>query len=373
MQLSLTGSLPKMINPLLMAPKRLMQFVDTVLLALRKVSWTALLLTGLAVAIATTASSLLIPIKLVAVLVAAGGSSVGTAIVTLVIPKLTGIKLEQARNALREETSKHLTAETELAKHRKERIAYLQTKEELLRLRRLRIDVSPLQPLQELGLAGIPIAATHLVRKTLSESETDGISEYVGAFHVSAFTKWGIDLNQTRIRQLDDGRLEVSGVSCVYLGSKDEKSSVLLSEIRDRKSKSTGFLWLGKPKTVVELRSSRGSLDGADWAAGSIEAQSHEDEFRRDLLSRVTSGALSPESAMIVRRFGEEWLQRTLAPLGRQLVFVEHPSSEGRGFVEFFKAHNQAMDRRIAALETKARAIKGLLEGAVAPTRPSPS
>ncbi len=365
-----------MINQLLMAPKRLMQFVDAVLLALRKVSWTALLLAGLAVAVTTTASSLLIPIKIVAVIVASIGSSIGTAIVTLVIPKLTGLKLEQARDALRQEASKHLAAEAELAKLREMRIEYRQAKEEQLRLRRLRIDVSRIHSLEELGLAGLPIEATHLVRKTLKESEDEGTTEYVGAFHISALTKWGIDLKQVRIRELGGGRYEVSGISCVHLGSKDEKTSVLLSEVRDRKTTATGILGvgkrfgLGKRIDVVEVRSSRGAIDGVNWAVGSIEAQPHEEELRKDLLSRVMSGALSPESALIVQRLGERWLRNILAPIGRQIVFAEQANPEGRGIAEFLNAHNQEIDRRIAALETKADATKGLLEGSTLPTGP---
>ena len=368
-----------MINPLLMAPKRLLQFVDAVLLALRKVSWTALLLTGLAVAIATTASSLLIPIKLVAVLVAAIGSSLGTAIVTLVIPKLTGLKLEQARDALKEEAAKHLAETAELAKLREMRSEYRQLKEEQLRIRRLRIDVSRIHSLEELGLAGLPIEATHLVRKTLKESEDEGTTEYVGAFHVSALTKWGIDLKQVRIRELGVGRYEVSGISCIHLGSKDEKTSVLLSEVRDRKSTAAGILGvgkrlgLGKRIDVVEVRSSRGAIDGVNWAVGSIEAQPHEEEFRKDLLSRVMSGALSPESALIVQRLGERWLKNILAPICRQIVFAEQANPDGRGMAEFLNDHNQKIDRQISALEAKAQATKGLIEGATLPTGPGQS
>ena len=356
-----------MIDRLLTTPKRIQRFVEEVLIALRRVSWTALLLSGLAIAIVATASALLIPTKLAAVIVASLGSSVGTAVVTLVIPKLAGLTLEHTRKQLREEASKHVAAEKELADLRRMRLEYLQAREEQLRLRRLRIDVSRAQPIHELGLAAIPIETTHVVRKTLKADEAEGITEYLGAFHLRAVSKWGIDLKRIRIRALEGGRLEVSGISCVHLGSADEKTTVMLSEVRRRATERSGLLGkvgFGKKVEVVQVRSSSGEIDEANWAIGSIEAKPHEEDYRKDLLSRVALGVLSTETETLIRRLGEEWLRVMLAPLGRDLVFTEHSHDQAREFFQFIRAHNEAIEKRIGSLEAKKQATRRLLSQA---------
>jgi hypothetical protein len=360
-----------MIDHLLSAPRRLQQFADAVLRTIRTVSWNALILSGLAISIASTASSFLIPTKVIAVIVAAIGSSVGTAIVTLVIPKLTGLRLEQARDALKAETSKHIADEAELTRLRKMKIKYAQAVERLSAMRRIRIDPASITPLQELVLGSIPLHMTHVVRKTLGESEKAGVTEYLGAFQLSTVTKWGIDLKQIRIRELADGKLEISGLGLVNLGSKDEQTSVLLSEVRDRSVKLVGVPGFRKEVDVIDVRSSSGCIDGVGWAIGSIAARAHEEEYRTDLMRRFTSSALSAQHAFNLRRQGELWLKLILAPLGRSLVFADQLQTDGKSFFEFLRDHNQSTERQIASLEAKARAVKALLESAPSQDKPS--
>jgi hypothetical protein len=300
-----------------------------------------LMLCGVVVIAASIAYAPSLPLEMQSIAIAAIGSILGTAVVCLMLPKLTQARVDQHLQALKTTLQEEARLEASLDKVREaaeqlvEKTRSLEQERNELerkmqRLENMRVNTDGARAILRLALLEIDAVVKDFYRKELSHKPPDDLQrgelhEYVGVVETSFKASLGMDLQKVRLREDDDHRIVVSGLSSEFQGLSDLSEDWKLFEVRVRK-------WGGVlPDTHKILPNDERVADLTI-------------EQRNSLQKRINSGIDFVHLDAAIKRIAREILAVLLSPLQKELVFVEEDDQPGSRLMKFLEAHNNQID-----------------------------
>jgi hypothetical protein len=307
----------------------------------KEVSLIAVMLCGVVVIAASVAYASSVPVEMQSIAIAAIGSIVGTAVVCLTLPKLAQAKVDQHLQDLKTTLQEEARLEASLDKVREaaeqlvEKTRSLERERNELerriqRLENMRVNVDGARAILRLALLEIDAVIKDFYRKELSHKPPDDIQrgelhEYVGVVEASFKASLGMDLQKVKLREDDDHRIVVSGLSSEFQGLSDLSEDWELFEVRVRK-------WGGVLPDAYKI------LPNDERVADLTIEQ------RNSLQKRINSGIDFVHLDAAIKRIAREILAVLLSPLQKELVFVEQDDQPGRRLLKFLEAHNKQID-----------------------------
>lgn len=318
----------------------------------------AVMICGVVVVAASIAYASSLPAKMLSVITAAIGSILGTAIVCLALPRLTqagvdqrlrDLKLTLQREAQLEasieklhDAAEHLLEETRTVGREKNELAL-----RIQRLETMRVNTDSVRAILRLALLEIDAVIKDFYYQELSkyppgDLQRGELHEYVGVVETSFKAALGVDLRKVRLREDDENRIVISGLSSEFQGLSDLSEDWKLFEVR---VKRWGGLFL--PDTYEILPNDERVADLTI-------------EQRSSLQKRINSGIDFVNLDAAIKRIAREVLATLLSPLQRELVFVEEDAQPGVQLIEFLEIHNRQLDLLKNDLETqRGRLLEG--------------
>lgn len=209
-------------------------------------------------------------------------------------------------------------------------------------LKRMRIDVSRWEEVLKLGLLEFDGQFTHFQRQKLVETNpqeklgglwTDRgeTHEYLGFCDVRFRALAGVDLMKIRVRA-EDKRLVISGFASPFQSFMNVRKEWLLNEVRVVKAGGT----LPNSYQVQE---------------GHPQTRPAMIQHDKLLQERLNAGADLQQVHSFLSKRSQEFVRRLLAPVGKEIVFIESDAQGGRSLVEFLTEHDRDIAGRIVDLE----------------------
>lgn len=290
--------------------------------------------------IGTLAAAALIPGKQLAVAVAVAGTFLGTALLSVHLPRLfrASVLREQQIGLSKAQLEQRLTETADLA-DRSERRA-LVAEREIARLETMRIDVAALNPILNLGLLEVETRLTDFQRRIVGDEREEAWwrngyrQTYLGVLQLPIKAQLGIDLSRVRVSERSDGSLVVSGITMTAATDTTSGPEWLLDEIR------TEYL---KEQQVVKFKG-----DAEDPRAKAY-SRDQEAQLRRRLQEGQDFKVF--ESGLV--RSAERFLRVLLGPTGRPVHFEAEPLEQSRELTAYLVEYNQRLDRQVADLKTE--------------------
>lgn len=281
-----------------------------------------------------------VPGKDLAVALTFAGTCIGTALVSLFLPKiLLATAEENAQRDFTRSESKQRVAQAE----REAALAgqkVLDANREINRLSSMRIDVAAVQPMLKLGLLEVETTVTDFQQRPVGEAREEvwwrnGYrNTYVGVVRIPVKAHLGIDLQKVRLREVEPGRLVIGGITMVTVTDTAEGATWLLDEVR------TEYL---KDRQVVKFKGD------CDDALAKTYSRAQELEVRARLNHGQDFRVF--ESGLI--RTAEQLLRVLLAPLHKELIFGKDPGPESQDLISYLATHNRRIEAAIADLARK--------------------
>ena len=306
----------------------------------RQVALSAALFLGVVIIAAAFVCAYTIPEKSVAVLTAAAGSIVGTALCCL-----TGPRLFQMRA-----TSRHQTQEAAaqlLAENRRLETERDNLEREVRRLEGMRLSTDRLKGVLRLALLEYDGVIKDFCHQELSNVPSDDIwggeerHEYVGVVEASFKAFLGVDLQKVKLRPEGDTRLVISGISSEFQGLSRLAEEWKLKEVRVKR--------YGRPLKWGDVYK---IVPNDPRLADLIIAQ------RRSLQERLNSGIDFSNLDAAIKNLAREMLVLLLSPLRKELAFVDGDDPAGLPLLEFLEAHNQQLDSQTRVLEEQRSSLE---------------
>lgn len=272
--------------------------------------------------------------KEVAVALVFASTLVGTAILSLVLPKVLARVINDEREKARmlEEKLKAEKAEREAEEKLREAIL------EIERLERMQLSLQSFKPIANLGLLTVETVIKDFRSKKLGPKEQKSIlgiplsrvkqMSYMGAVEVPVKAHLGVDLHQVQIKVDAAGRLIVGGLTMSTTADTVRGAEWQLQEVRTE---------LFRNDEVSEI-----IIDPHD-ARLIAERDAHE----RQLRERISAGQSFTVFEKPLLQASREVLTSLLTPLGREIVFVDSPPSDATPLMNFLAGEQQALANRI--------------------------
>jgi len=317
-------------------------FFRWVVLRVSQISTFTIFFVGLGIILISVLSAgFYVPSKILAVFAASIGSSIGSAIISLTMPKLASILLDEERQQIKKEAERRALIEERLKSFAKLESEREKLQAEIERQKRMRIDVNSYRSILKLGVAELDNNVTDFKRVTLIEDNQDNWyqfgrkekTEYVGVLNYKFKAFLGVDLTKLRFRALDNDTLEVSGLESEFQGMKDQKKEWLLREIRNHKHEGTIL-----PESYEILSKDGRLVDNSD---------SQENE----LTDRINKGINFKNLDDHIIKMAKVFISLLFKPLGKSIIFETTQNLDGVGFIEYLEFHNIYLDTRIKMLE----------------------
>ncbi len=306
----------------------------------RQVSLIAVMLLGVVIIAAAVAYAYTIPEKIVAIVTAAAGSIVGTALCCLAGPRLFQMKAISGHKA--QEAAGQLLAENRRLEMERDNL-----EREVRRLESMRLSTDRLKGVLKLALLEYDGVIKDFCHQELSNVPSDDIwggeemHEYVGLVEASFKAFLGVDLQKVKLRPEGETRLVVSGISSEFQGLSSLAEEWQLKEVRVKK--------YGRPLKWGDVYK---IVQNDPRLADLIIAQ------RRSLQERLNSGIDFSNLDAAIKNLAREMLVLLLAPLHKELVFVDGDDPAGLPLLEFLEAHNKQIDSQTRVLEEKRRSLE---------------
>lgn len=318
---------------------------DAVVRFARKLTLGVIALLGLAILIGSVGFAIYTPTKLLAVIVAAVGCTFGTAVLALILPKLSIVKLDEDREQIATEKQLRAQVEDKLARVTELEKDKASLQADIERQKRMRVDVNAYRTILRLGLIQLDMDATDFKRTELEridrshrlDPRRSQVREYVGVLKYKFQANLGVDLTKLRFHDRAPDTIEISGLRPEYQGMQNDEKDWALREIRIHKLHEAGDL-RGEAYEVI---------------TGSPEFVSHSEDQEKEFKRRINNGIAFKSMDAHIVKMASEVLRLVLAPLGRNIVFETEPNLEGRGFMEYLEFHNLVLDKQIKELEDK--------------------
>jgi hypothetical protein len=297
------------------------------------------LLVGLGVLalIGTLVMSAWLSDKDLAVAVAVSGTFLGTAFLTLFLPRLVGGTVLRSRSAEEEVAQSSLPARDHEQRRQQAEAKLQEAERQIARLESMRINVDLLRPILNLGLLEVETTVTDFQHHVIGKEELENRwrtgyrQAYMGVVQIPVKAHLGVNLQNVRIRELGD-RLIVSGLAMTNVTDTAQGAKWLLDEIR------TEYL---KGRTVVKFKG-----DGQDQRAKTF---SREQELQ--VRSRLQQGQDFRVFEAGLIRMAEQILRVLLAPMGKEILFVGSPEPGSLELLRFLTEHNHQLSQQIADLK----------------------
>ncbi|HKJ27157.1 MAG TPA: hypothetical protein VJ965_05940 [Anaerolineales bacterium] len=321
------------------------RFLKNIYLALLMVA--GVLMVAGAVLIANTFTE-----KSDAVAVAALGAVLGTAVFAFTLPAVLrtkvdeGVKqaeaeieekLEMAQeiDSLRQSEDEHLDEIISLSKEKS------RLERELEKQKHMHIEVDSIRPIEKVSFIEVKSMITDVLQKELGQSEPDAIRkgtayEYLGVLDTRFKANLGVDMNKVGFRIDKEGKVVISGISSEFQGFFVEKEDWKLFEIREKK---WGGLLQSQPNTRI--------LPGDERLAELTIEQ------RSSLMDRLSMGMDFSYLDESIRKITMEYLSVLLAPLQREIRFVEEEAESTLQLGDFLSIHNAQVQKQITVLQRK--------------------
>ena len=231
---------------------------------LKNISLGLLLVTGVlmvagAIIIANTFTQ-----KADAVMAAAIGSVLGTAVFAFTLPAVLNTKVKEGVRQAEEQIEDTIEMAQELKTLRESEEEHLdeiinlsrekaQLERELEKQKYMHIEVDSIRPIEKVSFIEVNSMITDVLQKELGQNEPDGIRkgtayEYLGILDTRFRANLGVDMNKVGFRIDSEGKVVISGISSEFQGFFVEKEDWKLFEIREKK---WGGLLSSQPATRV--------------------------------------------------------------------------------------------------------------------------
>jgi hypothetical protein len=274
----------------------------------------------------------LIASKEAAVAVAVSGTFIGTALMSLFVPKaIYTMKQKEIERAAKDSQSKELLYE-EQRKHLETARQLADEEREISRLESMRINLDAFRSVMKLGLLDLDMQITDFRKQRLKTDEESWFAKeknlvYVGAVRIPIKAQLGIDLAELRLWQ-DGNTLLVSNIVPSHVidtcgGAQWELDEVRVESLKDGR--------------VVQVESNPSDPRAKD------EARKHEAQVR----GRLKEGQEFKQFESCLAKVVEQALSLFLAPIGKEITFAPAGSTSGEPIQEFLRKHKEELRNKI--------------------------
>lgn len=218
---------------------------------LKNISLGLLMFTGIAMVAGAVLLAGSFADKWVAILVAAVGSVMGTAVFAFTLPSALGARVKQGVWQAESEIEDKLDREREIRELRQiedEQIDEIVTLEkekallerELEKQKRMHIEVDSIQPIEKVSFLEVKSMITDVLLKELDSTPPDAVrkgvaQEFLGVLDTRFKANLGVDMKKVGLRINDSGQIVVSGIRSEFQGFHVEDEDWKLYEIREKK------------------------------------------------------------------------------------------------------------------------------------------
>ena len=341
----------------------LSRWANQIFLLIQKVSLVLLILIGLVIIIVSFIASIWVSSgfnHLLGLGIAGVGCGIGMSILSLVIPKLGGIRVEQERASIVAEALRQAQTKQALARLEKLEIEREKIQDEVERQRNRRVDVNSVQPALELGLAKLEIRGTDFIMKKIEEEANlkatlmdfwkGDKKDFVGAIQYKFSASFGVDLGKLRFTDLPNGQLQISGIYSEFQGKKNDEFITALAEIRHHRTKDQVLSNISGES--IDILSSHQIKKG-----GTSDFVSHMEEHLKELQSRINKGMEFKHLDDYVVKMAKEVLRVMLMPIGKEITYADTANEIGKPLLDYLKYNNQLVDERLQLLAEQKRAL----------------
>ena len=336
------------------------RWANKIFLLIQKVSLVLLILIGLVIIIVSFIASIWVSSgfnHLLGLGIAGLGCGIGMSILSLVIPKLGGIRVEQERASIVAEALRQAQTKQALARLEKLEIEREKIQDEVERQRNRRVDVNSVQPALELGLAKLEIRGTDFIKKNIDEKGNfvmeawKGVQkDFVGVIQYKFSASFGVDLGKLRFTDLPNGQLQISGICSEFQGKKNDEFITVLAEIRHHRTKEQMLSRMSSES--IDIISSHQIKKG-----GTSDFVSHNEEHLKELQSRINKGMEFKHLDDYVVKMAKEVLRVMLMPIGKEITYADTANEIGKPLLDYLKYNNQLVDERLQLLAEQKRAL----------------
>jgi hypothetical protein len=310
---------------------RLVGFFEGALRFARKLSLYAILLTGALGILVSIWLASLASEKSTTIVITAVGCIIGTGIISLVWPRFAA---EWAESGTRD---------------RKELLQKLTAMEaEISRLMHTRVNVNSFKPIMKLGVLETDSVIRDFRREKLHEEapgrlQRGELHEFVGVLTIEFKARFGVDLEKLKFWDAGERTLMVCGMKSEFQGFMNQKKEWNLAEVRIQKYGGT----LPEDHQI---------------AKGDSRLIQHRDRQERDLEQRINNGVEFQSLDSLIRRWAAELIRVLLAPLGKEILFVDEPRTSSAGLLDYLSAYDGSIDSKIIDLKKQRTELLGFLD-----------
>ena len=318
---------PMFSNPM----QRLVSLFERTLRFVRKLSLYAILLTGVLAILVSMFLASLVTDKTTTILITAMGCILGTGVISLVWPRFAAEWAEKETRSRQELLQKLTSVEAEISQ-----------------LMQTRVNVNSFKPIMKLGVLETDSVIRDFRREKLHE-ETPGrlqrgeLHEFVGVLTVEFKARFGVDLEKLLFWDAGDNTLMVSGMKSEFQGFMNQKKEWNLAEVRIHKYGGT----LPEDNQI---------------AKGDSRLIQHRDQQERDLEQRINNGMQFQSLDSLIQRWAAEWIRVLLAPLGKEIVFLDETKSGSVGLLEYLADYDKRIENKVSDLKRKRSELLGYLD-----------
>jgi hypothetical protein len=290
--------------------------------------------------------------KSTAVLVAAVGSVLGTAVFAFTLPAVIRTKSKEAVYLTERQMEDQIALNEEIRTLRQteeeqlEEIITLEKERgrlqaELEKQKRMHIEIDNIQPVERVSFLEVRSMITDVLLRELDSTPPDGVrkgveQEFLGILDARFKANLGVDMKKVGLRINDSGQIVISGIRSEFQGFFVENEDWKLYEIREKKW--GGLLGQGPSKRIVQ---------GDERLAELTIAQ------RSSLMDRLTMGVDFSYLDESIRKLTMEYLTVLLSPLNREILFIEDEQQPTLQLGDFLGMHNAQVDGQVEELQAR--------------------
>jgi hypothetical protein len=292
-----------------------------------------------------------------AVVVAATGSVLGTAVFAFTLPAVIRTKSKEAVQISEEQIEERIALSDEIRQLRQteeeqlEEIISLEKEKGRLQTalekqKSMHIEIDNIQPVERVSFLEVRSMITDVLMKELDSIPPDGVrkgveQEFLGVLDARFKANLGVDMKKVGLRINDSGQIVISGIRSEFQGFYVENENWKLYEIREKKW--GGILGQGPSKRILQ----------GDERLAELTI-----EQRSSLMNRLSMGVDFSYLDESIRKLTMEYLTVLLSPLNREILFIEDEQQPTLQLGDFLGMHNAQVDDQITQLQARLEEVK---------------
>lgn len=288
---------------------------------------------------AVSISLILVPTKLLAVIVAAFGTFVGSTITASSMTKIISRQLEEEQKGREQEIKARLEIEERLSNSEKIEMERDSLQDEITSLRNMKLDINSIKPIMDLGVAKAKMTFRDWHKQTISKESSwisgEEIKEYIGLLECTYTATLGVDLLKLRFFENEHGQIEISGLKTETIGIKNRTHNWLIKEIRTKQKKSKFWDTNAIEKEDSEL------IEYSDQQSNRID-------------KTIENGINLKHFDEYIVQLARDFVILLLKPLNKKIIFIEDDNG-GEELIHFLNKHNEVINDKIDELRYNKR------------------